>query len=669
MDVRVLPTKPKALASAIDQHVKRVKDETGFWRLSRTLYNGYLNGASQTSVFDPTNGRIGFSYPGEKDTPTFKNQDMLDMVDKHVSRTLTMDWAPSVIRNDMALGAIRERAIAQAIADSIVRSSTIERLKIQLSPLLHIYGCAGAYTTVTQDLHLGVVADIQPVPPWEIFPFPFAGMDPTKTSGIIWERYVQYEWLQDHVIAMGGSKTSLGRNKSKLRTVQVSIGNTPQDANITDTSLSLGRTEVLGPGGETDNDSDHTDLMVEIRETWIESYPGICSRYIMTSGEAVLVDRDFTSEPAIYFTPLCTGRAIETGTFYGLGLCDKLFPLNRESEKLVSQMLKNIEAFDKYGITVIGRGQIDLKNSLIRSEEGFKVLTVEPDMGQEALKVQHIAPLNSGDVPGKTAAMLMQAQQRLGMPDTMMGDAPGRTDSFGAIQFLDEQANRIAGTAPNAIKNIMAGVYRAAVAQALRYFSDGQTPVPLTRLDESMAGLVFDPRRGAAFVGNQNNPVPDLTRLTFTTRSAAPRSSVARKQEALNLLQLGLQSPTQVKLLGLKEGLDFAGYNELETNAYRMVVRNLLLCYNDGVTPGEIVFNPQTALPDLQLTVLNAFVVGPEFAAASAQVQNAIFDYKSLLEQQMGGLPDGFPAPDDIAAMRATTETAAQTPNGAPPNA
>jgi hypothetical protein len=137
-------------------------------------------------------------------------------------------------------------------------------------------------------------------------------------------------------------------------------------------------------------------------------------------------------------------------------------------------------------------------------------------------------------------------------------------------------------------------------------------------------------------VSFESNPLPSLSQLSFKIKDINPRSKVARKQEALALQQQFQIDPDTFMLFALKEGLDFAMWTDEHQSAYESVVRNCLLLYGDGKTPGQVVLTPQTSKPEMQIRVLNSFMAGPTMMVASAEVQNAFIEYHKTLMGFMG---------------------------------
>ena len=102
-------------------------------------------------------------------------------------------------------------------------------------------------------------------------------------------------------------------------------------------------------------------------------------------------------------------------------------------------------------------------------------------------------------------------------------------------------------------------------------------------------------------------------------------------------------------------------WSDEHQSAYESVVRNCLLLYGDGKSPGQLVLTPQTVKPEFQIRVLNAFMASPVMALAEAPVQNAFIEYHKTLVGFMGlVLPNALPNPDDMAMLSKLDQQMAQ---------
>jgi hypothetical protein len=120
--------------------------------------------------------------------------------------------------------------------------------------------------------------------------------------------------------------------------------------------------------GITTGASEGTDVVNEvarIRELWINGPRDTCVRYVVSSGNEILVDESY--DDAAMYCPLGWARFMDTGTFYGAGLFDLLFGICRQAEHMMKSLFNNIRDTDRYGRTVAvcsSRG-VDLNGWLV----------------------------------------------------------------------------------------------------------------------------------------------------------------------------------------------------------------------------------------------------------------------------------------------------------------
>ena len=190
------------------------------------------------------------------------------------------------------------------------------------------------------------------------------------------------------------------------------------------------------------------------------------------------------------------------------------------------------------------------------------------------------------------------------------------------------------------------------LAGATRQLMDNQIFIPLHDLNLELAGAIIDAENSLiSFQGT--NPLPSLKNVSVTIKEVSPKSMVARKTEALEMLKSGVADPDSFKLLVLKEGLDFAIWLDEEKSAYDMIVRNCLVLYGDGEQPGQIVMTPHTARPEFQLRILISFMSGPLMSIASTLVQDEFIKLKQFLLEATGVMmPEGVPSPMEAAMMQ-----------------
>lgn len=669
LDYVSLPKKPLELARTIEDHAEKSYSRYAWRRLMWKLYHTYLNGTSLFTKIDESTNLIEARKVDEEGQVPFRTEILLDNLDKLQSKMQSMDWSPAVEKNNSTLSGIRERAAALALAQSLFKESAINSLKSAVAFNLTVYGCTGLQVNVFNHPMLGVSAEMEVVHPSEVYPFPLSDMDPTKERGRMRRHVVTYESLVDMLAMYGVTAQSLGRKKKNMRIEMGSPSDTLEVERVD--SMDGGDAEGLVRNGLRGGPDASKEIVehVLITQVWLFGQQDLVTRYIVQSGTEILLDMDMSQTKA--YCPLAWSCAIQTGTFYGASQCDKLFLLNRKIDQSIEGWLDNLDAEERYGVTLLPASSIDGKVTLQRDEKSkFQYAFWSPDGSVDGTpRPTHIKPGSNNQGLAQATAFLDALAQRLGMPEILSGSAPGRVDSMAGLAFLDENASHSMGSLSNAVRNLFQHVYKAGVQQALGLMNDGNAvEVRLGRIDASLVGLRIDPYSGKLYIGGETgNNIPDLSYIDFTTKEYTPRSTVARKTEALELVKVGLSDRTGLMMLDLKEGLDFAWWSAAEKGAIEVVERNIVFMYNDGVTPmvqtGETrwvtLVDPRSAYPDVQLPVLKAFMQGPEFAAASAEVQQVFYDYESELKRMlMPVLPEGWPTMDEAAMMSQLSQMA-----------
>jgi len=640
-DAYTLPTDKRILGRIIDQHVERELTKLTYRRTLWILAWYYLNGFRRFDVFDPRTARVVPYYLDEEGNMEFQSTELLSIVDKTTARLNTMDLRPKALRQGYSLAGLRERSVAQLVADAVVSDQQLEKVKREFNYLFALLGSAGITGHIVDHPTIGLTSDLEVVHPKELMPFPSLGMDHTKVRGLIRQRVVPMTFLQERF-----GKAKLEKHKERMDAWSWEWGHDmeePADSPGNGYILNSASTGALN-GVPNGNEME----VVKVRELWMDGPRGTVSRYIVSSGDVVLEDRDL-SEVETY-CPIGFARFMDNGTFHGAGLFDLMFGIVREMERLMKSLFNNVRDIDKYGVLVMPQGTMNERAVMRDIGKGLRYVSYSKDalLGDD-FRPMVIQPFNAGDVPGKVAQFAKSVSDSLSPVQDLLAEK-GRVDSASGLQFLDEQISKAMTNPTSGVQAAFGGMYKSLVANASREMLLSDRALPVNRLTLDLAGAVIDPEEGT--VNFKRNPIPNFSQISFTVRDTTPKSEVVRKQEAMGLLQAGMTDPEGVKLLALKEGLDFALWMEEEKSAYESVIRNVLLLYGDGTTTQQIVLTPHTTRPDLQLRVLSAFMANPIMSLSSPAVQDAFKAYRESLISFMGqSLPAMVPNPDDVAIV------------------
>ena len=642
LDTIKLPKNKKALAKIIDQHAEREEGRLAYRRTMWLLSWHYLSGARRFDIFDPQQGVLSPHYQDEDGNMEFQSQEMLSAIDRVSARLASLDLRPKVVRHGLSLDSVRERSVGQIILDHVVSSDQLDIVKTQFAHIFTALGCCGIAGHVVNSKTVGLTSDLEVIHPRELFPFPSVGYDYTKARGLMRQRTVPMSFLEERF----GRKIKRNLKEMEWWTTQTGSAITDNDSML-EHGLDMNVWDDEHKKG--DNERDEETSLVKIRELWTYGVGGTVDRYVVTSGDYVIYDQSF--EELEVYCPIGVARFIENGTWHGAGLFDLLFGISRELERLMKSLFNNIRDTDRYGVLVMPQGQYNERALLRDVGKGLRVLPFEPDPVVDTFRPFSIQPHNLGDIPGKTAAFAKQMLDQMNPVQDLIREK-GRVDSAVGLSFLDEQINRAMTNPSRGVEQAFGSCYRSVLTGALRSLMDNPIPIQVNTLTLDLAGAVIDPEKSMVqFQGE--NPLPSVKNLALTIKETSPRSMVARKTEAFELMKSGISDPDAFKLLILKEGLDFALWMEEEKAAYDTIVRNCLILYGNGQDPGQVVMTPHTSRPDFQLRVLVAFMSSPIMAVSSTEVQNEFIKLRQFLMESMGQvMPEGVPSPMEAAMMQ-----------------
>ena len=625
-------------------HTDRERQKYSYRRSVWLLAWHYLNGARRFDVFDTTTGKVSPHYFDKEGNLEFQSQDLLSMIDRTVARIASVDLRPRVIRQGTSLSMIRERSSAQIIVDSLISDHQLSQITSDFAHIFVTLGSCGITGHLVDVPTIGLSADLEVVHPRELFPFPSMQQDHTKLSGIVRQRVVPIELLEERF------KLKLGGKKESLEWWAVDYGNTVTDVGLDEpgdglrnpfnnTSINVGTSGVVS--------SDSWTEVARIRELWIDGPRGTCARYIVTCGDEVLFDEEY--KDVAMFCPIGFARFCDTGTFYGAGLFDLLFGISREAERMMKSLFTNIRDMDRYGVMVLPQGSMNERTLLKEVSKGLRVMSYTPDPLNENFKPFMIQPFNSGDAPGKVAQFARDVMQQISPVQDLIQEK-GRVDSATGLQFLDEQITRAMTNPSMGLQRAFGNMYRSLTAQAVTEIVKFPRTIPVNNINLDLAGAVIDLENST--VSFEKNPIPDIGHLNFSVKEINPRSEVARKEEALNLLKAGLTDPIAFKIFALKEGLDFAIWMDEEKGAFETIVMHILQLYGNGQDPGQTILTQHMLRPDVQMRVLGGFMTSPILTIASSQVKDEFRKFRDTMLQFMGQtLPQQIPTPEEAAAM------------------
>ena len=654
LDIPTLPKDPVHLCRIIDQHVRREERKLLVRRTRWDLARAYADGAR---MFKFTTGGAfpkglgAFHFTDEGKMP-LQISDLLTQANKIHGALHGIDMRPVATRQTVSLAGIRERAIAQVIANSTMST---EQVKDAMSRFIWTFiwlGSCGLQGHTGDFPNIGLKSEVEVVDPTEIFPFPSLERDMSKQRGIIRQRLFPLEAIGETL----GPRIMRNIEKMKGHIFERRIGD-PTEVDVASGLSGTDGQRIVGtrgpgiPAGKAKTDSYRMAL---VRELYMEGPDNTCSRFFSCIGNYPLQDETYDFVQT--YCPLAYDRFYETGDFRGAGLFDILFSTVRQFEQLVEDLINNVKDVDAFPLLILPSGVVNERVAFKNDGKKMRYMSVdmEPSFGtNSSFRPITIAPHNAGDTPGKVATFLRDVI-RENSPVRDILREKGRVDSLSGLQFLQEQEQRATNTPVANLARVLGRVYKYCVSATTVHLATVPRSLPISELTLDLVGVSIDFEDGT--VSFKNNPLPDLSRVQFVPRERTLRSDAIRKKEAVEMarmkMDMGQPDWDGFLLHMFREGLDFAVEAETEKNAFESVQFKLLRIYNDGQTPGQIILTPHTERPDFQIRIVEGFLVSLAVEFASPAVQDALIDYHTALQFMLQNvLPESVPDPFDAALL------------------
>lgn len=650
MDGITLTTDKETLAKIMRDHRDRCISYYAYRRMQWALAWHYLQGIRNFKVWDPMNRRLIADVLDDEGRMEHVGQELLKSANEVAGVIQGMDLRPKVDTQGSSLDAQRSRAIAQVFADATINDDHVRTIKARFAWNIACLGFCGLYSSVERKGDR-IQGQLEIVHPRELFPFPLPGEDVSKVRGLFRIHYVTKAYLEEEY-----GKAKVAANLDKLEWWESMAGNAFDQIGENESTMywtqgkGMPRTsfssEFRGSGKESTKD---TLGIVRVMHLWLYGDNNTVSRYVCASGGVILQDEDLRQMESA--CPISYARFMEDGTFHGQGMFDLLFSTHRKSELLDKFLANSTLDLERFPITLLPQGQINQNQFLQDVGRGLRVAFWEPDpTSSEGINPVLITPFNPGDVPGRVAQYMKEGMRNLSPVKDLLSEK-GRVESAAGLAVLQEQMTQAMTVSTGNIVDCWGQIWKSIVQKAAFESVGTDASLPVNTLTLDLAGAVIKNGR----VSFPDNPLPDLSMVSFTIRSVSPKNTVARKEEAYRIWQLGIETdPIAFKLAAHREGFDLPLWMEEEKGAHDMAVESILTVFNDGETPGELVVTPYTTRPEIFLRVFNGFITGPIAQKASVEVINALGQLRNTMIDFMGlTLPNAIPNPDDAAMLSA----------------
>lgn len=631
-----LPTDEGHLADLILRHRDREEARMMVRRTAWLLAYYYFNGIRRFDVYNPMTGSVVPHRLGDGADRELQDQELLSIANQVTGRIQSMDVRPQMSSRSKTLAGQRRGAIAQIISDSITDDVSLrETMELFAWTLTSLGGC-GFRQNVTDHKTFGLIAEPRVIHPRELMPFPSVGRDFSKSSGILWNRNIPVEQLEDIY-----GKRKISKRLSDMDWWEADPGESWQDIDSESDNTSgalFSSDRALGSGNASRTEG--YSRVARVSELWVEGPRHTVERYVASCGRVILQDVDFDGLEV--YKPVYYARFMNNGSWHGAGIFDLLFSIHRQAELLMKSLFNNVRDIDRYGVVVLPQGEFNKQHMMKDVGRGLRAVFWEPDPTHEGHRPFTIAPFNAGDMPGRVAQFAKEHLQSLN-PLKDLAEEKGRADSAPALQIIEESINKGFTTMTLNVASAFKGSHRAALQSALSHIAASPRPIEVSEITLDLAGVVLEDNK----VSFETNPLPTLKGLDVHIRQDSPRSKAVREQIALQKWQAGLFEGDLLafKLWSFREGIELDLWDHEEKGAYEAAVRNVLTVFGDGETPGELVLTPETCRPELEIRIVSGFMTGPLMKEASVEVFNAFQMYVQTLNQFMGVvMPGQMPA-------------------------
>jgi hypothetical protein len=637
--------------------VERNVHQIGWW-----VADAYLQGMRRFDVVSMDRGELDVSYEETDGNLHLRWEEPLTKIWTEVGRLARLDVSPLCAKRRNSLESLRDASVGQVLLDTQETMLNSDAVNLGFLVGLVQYGTYGiaSWRDETRDSPLAHVREL--IPPWELLFLPAGHPNPTDLRAVVRTRLFPLAQLLKQA-----ALSFKDIDETHLEIVELPYGsNTSQSVSGPGlaTSGGAGTLESLfdeDPSGRTRlagairrrklPPHKSVEKFVRLREVYTLGSSGeTTARYVARAGRAIIADIDYLNDGQ-YNQPFPIGiaRYQSTGHAYGRSFAGRIIPFALELEALLERLIQNMADFDRFGFTMVPNDQgIDFEN--FKATESPKLIPYERDFTATGSGVDSILPATASDIPGRTFQFGTTLLDRICAQGPLFsGESSKRVDSMGGIDLLAQLGSTHLIPTAKLIKAAYTTMYRHQLHEIRQRLTDPSLlaeGVPITRIENSIAGVTIDAKTGNMSIGP--GQVPDPFSIEIGIRSEDPLGGERRREEAPGLLQAGLLTQMEFIILCYKEGWNYPiGSRVVWENYIRAVLVNLIL-FNDGDVPGELpgsnraagiigsYFHEAADKPEVHLLAAEEFMAGAEFHMASSAVQDAFLVRWTDLKARMG---------------------------------
>ena len=688
------PKEKMELSLTLTEAIQAAEIERNIHSVDWFITHYYLQGVRKFFIRSWDRGDVRIAWENSRGNVEFRYEKLLELYRTELGRLLKMDVNPATMLRGMGLDGVRKAGSSKAVLTTMVGGVDLQAIQMEFCQLLLKYGTAGLYHWRCPGESISERTCIEVVPPWEILSIP-AEIDTTMAARcIVRKKRNTLEWL----LSLKKSEDNpdgltFSVDEKKLRVKKTSFGDMSSDVASANSHLSgpVGRWRggPMGSAGGTLNNVSkpneksgrtqsgaRVQKWIDPEEVFVLGPKGGVIRQILKVGEVIISDHHFDKPVPC---PLTYARYTPTGKIYGRSFLGPLITLNDRVERMLENQFQNAIDLDNYGMLVVD-ATTGLNRKAVEEKQKRKVLFVQPNpLSGTKQPVYKIDPYNSGDYPGKISGMSIALMEKMAnQGEILQGGAPGRTESAASLGLLYETGNVSLSSTVGEIAKAFSGLYRSMLSSAKRELNtDGHFPLPILDLD--MIGLSLTPQGGSVSV--DKNPIPDPDEVVVTIKDRSTQTTEQRRQEAMTLLEVGINTPTDFEILNYHEGFNYPMQTRIKYNAWRKAVFQAILLFNDGEKPGPFYVQPEGGpgnilMPDsyaddpqITLEVIQHVMNTPEFMFVSREIMDAFTSWKLSKENQLGlSMPQPMMGPQEMAdGMAGPPSDMGAVPPGASP--
>jgi hypothetical protein len=653
----IFPADTKDTESTYKRLVDRGREVRAPYRTRWMKTYGYVQGMRNFQL-SFSRGTARATWTDQQGRLKFVYEEILARYQAQLGRLLALDLTPRVVRRSESLDGQRAAAIDQAVLGHSFPASRVRKAHRAVLPPFLCYGTAGL--SLWENPNDQKQQDIRILPPWQLTPIPTLPAGSSDVRGLIVRKRVPIEDVKQ----MFEGETPKRGALQEAERITVARGDTPGE---------LG--EPTTQGYALDAFLDEAEPSYSTRNRTDGADQGKTDQMdVVWLGNVFLWDeRDYLLEQLVFvgsklFTripfklsracrPVTTIHSIDVGGFFGRSWMELQIPLNSELEGAVGRAFQNLRELDLYGTTLFPMS-MGLNNKVaFTAKDGHKYCAYDWDLMTSAKdQVIPLLPANSGSFPVNMVKLGTELSDRLGnQPRAMMsGESVGRVDSAGAYAFLGEMSNVPLSPDGAALAAGFSDIYRAGLSRDLKTWTDSDV-VSITMLDDSLAGIVYDPRKGT--IALAQNPIAHPDEVDVTVQSMRPVSQAQQVAELKEALKNGVITPMQYRIKARLLNLDLPVSNEQEWESYKKARMENVLLYHDGKTVPEgeedqvgVLFSAEGDMHPVHIQVHMELAATTKFSMASQPVRQRILDHIERHNVDgMGAMPRGMPSIEDAA--------------------